>query len=166
MLKNRLKGVKGNVFLTRGSDDYDHKGLKKALRASARDSIAEQLEDVRIGKQLKYRIVIYTYVYENYGAHNWDGDGKCPQYWKFKGGNEYHLPIEHKDDLHLAGLMVDQHRHKIERNDNDFRESIGNWVILSENEKSYEEEREAKFPDALDFMSKEFRETGWLERAH
>jgi hypothetical protein len=35
------------------------------------------------------RFVVTTQVRENYGAHNWDGNGECPQYWKFKGGNEY-----------------------------------------------------------------------------
>lgn len=35
------------------------------------------------------KLIIYTQVYENYGAHDWDGRGECPQYWKAKGGNEY-----------------------------------------------------------------------------
>jgi len=26
---------------------------------------------------------------ENYGAHDWDGKGQCPQYWKYKGGKSY-----------------------------------------------------------------------------
>jgi len=26
---------------------------------------------------------------ENYGAHDWDGKGQCPQRWKFKGGTSY-----------------------------------------------------------------------------
>jgi hypothetical protein len=34
-----------------------------------------------------FRIVVNTQVKENYGAHNWDGTGKCPQYWKYKGGH-------------------------------------------------------------------------------
>lgn len=33
------------------------------------------------------KLVISTQVRENYGAHDWDGEGECPQYWKFKGGN-------------------------------------------------------------------------------
>lgn len=37
----------------------------------------------------KYRLVIGTQYEENYGAHDWDGQGECPQYWKFKGGNDY-----------------------------------------------------------------------------
>jgi hypothetical protein len=34
-------------------------------------------------------LVIDTQYQENYGAHDWDGTGACPQYWKFKGGSEY-----------------------------------------------------------------------------
>lgn len=35
------------------------------------------------------KIVIQTQYRENYGAHDWDGEGTCPQYWKYKGGNTY-----------------------------------------------------------------------------
>jgi hypothetical protein len=35
------------------------------------------------------KLVITTQVRENYGAHEWDGQGECPQRWKFKGGNTY-----------------------------------------------------------------------------
>ena len=35
------------------------------------------------------KLVIQTQHKENYGAHDWDGKGECPQYWKFKGGNTY-----------------------------------------------------------------------------
>ena len=34
-------------------------------------------------------IVIETQFRENYGAHDWDGEGSCPQYWKIKGGSTY-----------------------------------------------------------------------------
>ena len=33
--------------------------------------------------------IIQTQVRENYGAHDWDGKGECPQSWKNKGGEEY-----------------------------------------------------------------------------
>lgn len=36
-------------------------------------------------------IVFVTQYRENYGAHNWDGEGECPQYWKNKGGYTYIL---------------------------------------------------------------------------
>jgi len=25
---------------------------------------------------------------ENYGSHDWDGEGQCPQHWKYKGSSE------------------------------------------------------------------------------
>jgi len=34
-------------------------------------------------------LVIWTQYRENYGAHAWDGEGECPQYWKNKGGGTY-----------------------------------------------------------------------------
>ena len=35
------------------------------------------------------KLVIQTQIRENYGAHDWDGEGACPQHWKFKGGSTY-----------------------------------------------------------------------------
>jgi hypothetical protein len=35
------------------------------------------------------KLHIQTQYMENYGAHDWDGEGECPQYWKFKGGEDY-----------------------------------------------------------------------------
>ena len=42
------------------------------------------------------KLVIITQVRENYGAHDWNGVGNVPQYWKDKGGSEYILDdLEH-----------------------------------------------------------------------
>ncbi len=38
------------------------------------------------------KVVITTQYMENYGAHDWDGEGSCPQYWKCKGGSTYVVP--------------------------------------------------------------------------
>lgn len=35
------------------------------------------------------KIVISTQVFENYAAHDWNGEGDCPQYWKPKFGHTY-----------------------------------------------------------------------------
>ena len=40
------------------------------------------------------RLVIHTQYRENYGAHDWDGKGICPQYWKFKGGSTYVVEVD------------------------------------------------------------------------
>jgi hypothetical protein len=33
--------------------------------------------------------IVQTQYRENYGSHNWDETGECPQYWKNKGGSTY-----------------------------------------------------------------------------
>jgi len=35
------------------------------------------------------KLLFITQYRENYGAHDWDGKGECPQYWKNKGGSTY-----------------------------------------------------------------------------
>ena len=32
---------------------------------------------------------IQSQIRENYGAHDWNGAGDCPQMWKCKGGEDY-----------------------------------------------------------------------------
>ena len=39
------------------------------------------------------KLVIQTQFRENYGAHDWDGQGECPQYWKCKGGDTYIIDV-------------------------------------------------------------------------
>ena len=39
------------------------------------------------------KAVIQTQFYENYGAHDWDGEGVCPQSWKPKGGDTYVIDL-------------------------------------------------------------------------
>ena len=39
------------------------------------------------------KLVIHTQFRENYGAHDWDGAGECPQYWKNKGGDTYVVEV-------------------------------------------------------------------------
>ena len=38
------------------------------------------------------RVIFHTQFLENYGAHDWDGEGYCPQRWKPKGGSTYVVP--------------------------------------------------------------------------
>lgn len=43
------------------------------------------------------KLVIQTQYMENYGAHDWNGEGTCPQYWKFKGGEAFQVTGLDKD---------------------------------------------------------------------
>lgn len=50
------------------------------------------------------KLAIYTQYAENYGVHDWDGTGECPQYWKMKGGSTFVV----------ENLSVEQARNAIE----------------------------------------------------
>ena len=52
-------------------------------------------------------LVIQTQCRENYGVHDWDGKGECPQHWKFKGGNTYfviHLTSGQSNKIANGGI--------------------------------------------------------------
>ena len=53
------------------------------------------------------KLHITTQYMENYGAHDWDGTGECPQYWKFKGGEDYfyQLGAVEPSAEHIAELV-------------------------------------------------------------
>ncbi len=82
-------------------------------------------------------IVISTQYMENYGAHDWDGTGECPQYWKSKGGSEYKITnVDLNGDLDAAVRAAG-----VERNNEYCREYILGWSVeaddyLSEFERS------------------------------
>lgn len=69
-------------------------------------------------------LIITTQVHENYGAHNWNGEGDCPQRWKAKGGEDYIItgvPAELSVGAILP-LAVDYF--KCESDSNYFRENV------------------------------------------
>jgi hypothetical protein len=82
------------------------------------------------------KLVIQTQIKENYGAHDWDGQGECPQYWKFKGGNTYVVDG-------LSGKMINkiaQHgiptlRGLIEHLNDGWEEYILDWEVAEDDAK-------------------------------
>jgi len=54
-------------------------------------------------------LVITTQYQENYGAHDWDGQGECPQYWKMKGGSEFKVTgVPNNVDVDRVLFMLGQ----------------------------------------------------------
>ena len=45
------------------------------------------------------KAIVQTQHMENYGAHDWDGQGECPQYWKPKGGSTYIFNCSIEDNV-------------------------------------------------------------------
>jgi hypothetical protein len=86
-------------------------------------------------------LVIRTQVYENYGAHNWDGIGKCPQYWKAKGGSDYkilNVPMNVLWEEVVSMADIEQ--------DNDYlRESIIDWSIEPDDYLSWFEKSQLEY---------------------
>lgn len=76
------------------------------------------------------KLLISTQVYENYGAHDWDGEGECPQYWKAKGGNDY--VVKNFTKLNAVTEFVMALRGQIEQDSEYYRESIIDWEIVAD----------------------------------
>jgi hypothetical protein len=75
------------------------------------------------------KLLITTQTQENYGAHDWDGEGQCPQYWKFKGGSDY-VVKKFRGDATTAVMAL---RSQIECDNDHFRESIIDFRIVADN---------------------------------
>lgn len=76
------------------------------------------------------KLMITTQVQENYGAHDWDGTGTCPQYWKFKGGSDYFYnlgPVMRNAEA-LAEL-VHVLSQQVECDNVGFREYVIGWSV-------------------------------------
>jgi hypothetical protein len=86
-------------------------------------------------------LVIRTQYMENYGAHDWDGTGQCPQYWKMKGGSEYKitdipLNIDYQEVVSMANVETD----------NEYcREYILDWSMESDDYLSWFEKSQLEY---------------------
>ena len=75
------------------------------------------------------KLLISTQVYENYGAHDWEGVGECPQYWKAKGGSDY-VVKKFKGDPTTAVMCL---RTQIECDNEHIRETIIDFRVVPDN---------------------------------
>ena len=57
--------------------------MKNAIAAAITARIASLSASANM-----WRVVVSTQFMENYGSHDWDGTGECPQGWKYKGGRD------------------------------------------------------------------------------
>jgi len=108
-------------------------------------------------------LVITTQVYENYGAHDWDGTGECPLYWKAKGGSEYKvlgvpLNIDYQEVVDMVG-------NQIERYNNYVTESITGWSIESDDYLSDFEQSQLKWDGEIVFKEPEIEYSELNERS-
>ena len=79
------------------------------------------------------QLLITTQVQENYGAHDWDGEGACPQYWKFKGGSDYKYDLGKfgRSEEAITELVMTL-RGKIEQSNDYVREYILGYEVVAD----------------------------------
>lgn len=75
------------------------------------------------------KLLITTQVLENYGAHDWDGEGECPSYWKAKGGNDY---VVKNIDINRAADIANWAAGQVEQDNEYFREYILSWEVVAD----------------------------------
>ena len=78
------------------------------------------------------KILITTQFSENYGAHDWDGVGECPQYWKFKGGDDFFVAIPERFPMDKLASLVEAVRSKVEWDTNYSRSHVINWEVVGD----------------------------------
>jgi len=102
------------------------------------------------------KLMITTQVQENYGAHDWDGQGECPQYWKFKGGNDYSYnlgPVARSEQA-LAEL-IHALRKQIECDDVGYREYIVGWSVEADDYLTEFEQSQLEYEGKIVFRTRE-----------
>ena len=97
------------------------------------------------------KLLITTQVYENYGAHDWDGKGECPQYWKAKGGNDY-VVKRFKGDATTAVMAL---RDQIEESNEGYRESIIDFRLVKDDYLTEFEQSQLDYEGKITYASKE-----------
>jgi hypothetical protein len=79
------------------------------------------------------KLVIQTQHKENYGAHDWDGKGLCPQYWKNKGGNTYVVEnLSARSMQRIADEGIPTLTALIENCNESWEEYIIDWEIVAD----------------------------------
>ncbi len=100
------------------------------------------------------KLLITTQVYENYGAHDWDGKNECPQYWKAKGGSDY-VVKKFKGGMADATLAIMALRSQIESDNDHFREQIIDFRIVKDDYLTEFEQSQLDYEGVIRFPAKE-----------
>ena len=100
------------------------------------------------------KLHIYTQDQENYGAHDWDGTGECPQYWKFKGGEDFFIP-KFKGGEEAATMAVMALRSQIEEDNQYFRRQIIGWSIVANDYMTEFEKSQLEYEGKITYKAKE-----------
>ena len=99
------------------------------------------------------KLLITTQNHENYGAHDWDGVGECPQYWKAKGGSDY--VVKNFTNFNNTTEVVMALRGQIEEDSEYFRSSIIDWEVVADDHLTEFEQDQLNYEGKIRFFAKE-----------
>ena len=105
------------------------------------------------------KLHIVTQYMENYGAHDWDGEGECPQYWKMKGGQDYFMALDgYNADHEFAEknlqMIVDSVRGEIEWNYIGSRQYIIGYDVVDDDFMTEFERSQLEYDGKITFPTK------------
>ena len=98
------------------------------------------------------KLLISTQVLENYGAHDWSGEGLCPQYWKAKGGNDY---VVKNIDPNRARQIATWACGEIEHDSEYYREFAVNWEVVDDDYLTEFERDQLEYEGKIYYPAKE-----------
>jgi hypothetical protein len=92
---------------------------------------------------------------ENYGAHDWDGKGTCPQRWKMKGGEDYFYPLGQngRSEEALAEL-VNALRSRVEWHDQGSSQQIVGYGVVADDYLTEFEQSQLEYEGFIQFPAK------------
>ena len=103
------------------------------------------------------KLMITTQIQENYGAHDWDGTGACPQYWKFKGGNDYSYQLGRLYLNSVITELVEAFRGQIECDNEGFREHIIGWSVEADDYLTDFEQSQLEYDGEIKYRTTELK---------
>lgn len=92
------------------------------------------------------KLLIITQIYENYGAHDWDGVGTCPQYWKAKGGNEYVVKDVGEASAYAAAQLAAR---QVEQDNEYFTETVIDFRVVEDDYLTEFEQSQLEYDGAI-----------------
>jgi hypothetical protein len=92
---------------------------------------------------------------ENYGAHDWDGEGECPQHWKFKGGEDFFYPLgDAGRSAEAIEELIEFFRQKIEWDDIGSRQYIVGYGIVEDGYMTEFERSQLEYEGSITYPAK------------
>ena len=98
------------------------------------------------------QLLITTQTQENYGAHDWDGEGACPQYWKFKGGQDYKYALGATlRNAETIAEIVEYFRPEIEEDNDYYRNHIIGYEVVADDYLTDFEKSQLEYEGAITY---------------